>query len=96
MEPSLDAFGMTVLAVMSYQTTPWEELAKKPSILKTLKYVAIRGGNNYDEIEALTKDLMCKHFDGITLKKSRGIAPYLLTFFVFISLAPCIRKLCPL
>ena len=53
-KPSLDAFGMTLLAVMSYQTTPWEELAKKPSIRKTLKYIAIRGGNHYDEIEALT------------------------------------------
>ena len=31
-KPSLEAFGMTILAVMSYQTTPWEELAKKPSI----------------------------------------------------------------
>ena len=28
-KPSLEAFGMTILAVMSYQTTPWEELAKK-------------------------------------------------------------------
>ena len=26
-KPSLEAFGMTILAVMSYQTTPWEELA---------------------------------------------------------------------
>ena len=25
---------MNILAVMSYQTTPWEELAKKPSIRK--------------------------------------------------------------
>lgn len=64
-KPSLDAFGMTILAVMSYQTTPWEELAKKPSIRKTLKYIAIRGGNHYDEIEALTKELMRKHFKGI-------------------------------
>ena len=67
-KPSLDAFGMTILAVMSYQTTPWEELAKKPSIRKTLKYVAIRGGNHYDEIEALTKELIRKHFDGINQK----------------------------
>ena len=71
-KPSLDAFGMTILAVMSYQATPWEELAKKPSIRKTLKYVAIRGGSHYDEIEALTKDLMRKHFDGITLKMILG------------------------
>lgn len=40
-KPSLDAFGMTILAVMSYQTTPWKELAKKPSIRKTLKYYSI-------------------------------------------------------
>ena len=71
-KPSLDAFGMTILAVMSYQTTPWEELAKKPSIRKTLKYVAIRGGSHYDEIEALTKELMRKHFDGITQKMVLG------------------------
>lgn len=71
-KPSLDAFGMTILAVMSYQATPWEELAKKPSIRKTLKYVAIRGGSHYDEIEALTKDLMRKHFDGITPKMILG------------------------
>ena len=36
---------------MSYQTTPWEELAKKPSIRKTLKYIAIRGNDHYDERE---------------------------------------------
>lgn len=71
-KPSLDAFGMTILAVMSYQTTPWEELAKKPSIRKTLKYVAIRGYNHYDEIEALTKELMRKHSDGITQKMILG------------------------
>ena len=67
-KPSLDAFGMTILAVMSYPTTPWEELTKKPSIRKTLKYIAIRGGNHYDEIEALTKELMRKHIDGINQK----------------------------
>ena len=71
-KPSLDAFGMTILAVMSYQTTPWEELAKKPSIRKTLKYIAIRGGNHYDEIEALTKELMHKHFKGINQKMILG------------------------
>ena len=54
--PSLEAFGMTILAVMSYQTTPWEELAKKPSIRKTLKYIAIRGNDHYDEMEALTRE----------------------------------------
>ncbi len=52
-KPSLDAFGTTILAIMSYQTTPWEELAKKPSIRKALKYIAIRGSNHYDEMEAL-------------------------------------------
>lgn len=62
-KPSLEAFGMTILAVMSYQTTPWEELAKKPSIRKTLKYIAIRGNDHYDEMEALTKELIRKHFD---------------------------------
>ena len=71
-KPSLDAFGTTILAVMSYQTTPWEELAKKPSIRKALKYIAIRGNNHYDEIEALTKELMRKHFDGITQKMILG------------------------
>ena len=38
---SLEAFGMTILAVMSYQTTPWEELSKKPSIRKTLKNILL-------------------------------------------------------
>lgn len=71
-KPSLDAFGMTILAVMSYQTTPWEELAKKPSIRKTLKYIAIRGGSHYDEIETLTKELMRKHFNGINQKMILG------------------------
>lgn len=70
--PSLEAFGMTILAVMSYQTTPWEELAKKPSIRKTLKYIAIRGNDHYDEMEALTKELIWKHFDGITQKMVLG------------------------
>ena len=63
---------MTILAVMSYQTTPWEELAKKPSIRKTLKYVAIRGNSHYDEMEALAKELIRKHFDGITQKMALG------------------------
>lgn len=71
-KPSLDAFSTTILAVMSYQTTPWEELAKKPSIRKALKYIAIRGNSHYDEIEALTKELMRKHFDGITQKMILG------------------------
>ncbi len=71
-KPSLDAFGMTILAVMSYQTTPWKELAKKPSIRKTLKYIAVRGGSHYDEVEALTKELMRKHFDGINQKMILG------------------------
>ena len=37
--PSLEAFGMTILAVMSYQTTPWEELAKdwKPTFIPFAK-----------------------------------------------------------
>ena len=70
--PSLEAFGMTILAVMSYQTTPWEELAKKPSIRKTLKYIAIRGNDHYDEMEALTKELIRKHFNGITQKMVLG------------------------
>ncbi len=71
-KPSLDAFGMTILAVMSYQTTPWEELAKKPSIRKALKYIAVRGNSHYDEIETLTKELMRKHFNGITQKMILG------------------------
>ena len=36
-KPSLDALGLTVLAVTSYQATPWEELAKKPAIRRSLK-----------------------------------------------------------
>lgn len=71
-KPSLDAFGTTILAIMSYQTTPWEELAKKPFIRKALKYIAVRGNNHYDEIEALTKELIRKHFDGITQKMVLG------------------------
>lgn len=67
-KPSLDAYGATVLAVMSYQTTPWEDLAKKPAIRRTLKYIAIRSRNHYDEIEALTKELARKHFEGVTQK----------------------------
>ncbi len=71
-KPSLDAFGMTVLAVMSYQTTPWKELAKKPAIRRTLKYIAVRGDKHYDEIEALTKELMRKHWNGISQKMVLG------------------------
>lgn len=40
-KPSLNAFGMTILAVMSYQTTLWEVLAKKPSIRKVLSLYTI-------------------------------------------------------
>lgn len=71
-KPSIDAYGATVLAVMSYQTTPWEELAKKPAIRRTLKYIAVRSRNNYDDIEALTKELMRKHFEGVTQKMILG------------------------
>ena len=82
-KPSFEAFGMTILAVMSYQTTPWEELAKKPSIRKTLKYIAIRGNNHYDEMEALTKELIRKHFDGITQRGARQLHQ-----------ADCLKGLC--
>ena len=71
-KPSIDAYGATVLAVMSYQTTPWEELAKKPAIRRTLKYIAISSRNHYDDIEALTKELMRRHFEGVTQKMILG------------------------
>lgn len=71
-KPSVDAYGATVLAVMSYQTIPWEELAKKPAIRRTLKYIAVRSRNHYDDIEALTKELMRRHFEGVTQKMILG------------------------
>ena len=71
-QPSLDALGMTILAVMSYQTTPWEELAKKPAIRKSLKYIAVRSKNHYDEVEALIKGLMRTHAKGLTQKMTLG------------------------
>lgn len=64
-KPSLDALGMTVLAVMSYQTTPWEELAKKPAIRRSLKYIAVRSKDHYDEVEELIKGLMRVHTKGL-------------------------------
>ena len=71
-KPSLDALGMTVMAVMSYQTTPWEELAKKPAIRRSLKYIVVRIGNHYDEVEALIKELMRTHIKGLTQKMVLG------------------------
>lgn len=71
-QPSLDALGMTVLAVMSYQTTPWEELAKKPAIRRSLKYIAVRSKNHYDEVEELIKGLMRVHTKGLTQKMVFG------------------------
>lgn len=71
-QPSLDALGMTVLAVMSYQTTPWEELAKKPAIRRSLKYIAVRSKNHYDEVELLIKELMRTHTKGLTQKMVFG------------------------
>ncbi len=71
-QPSLDAMGMTVLAVMSYQTTPWEELAKKPAIRRSLKYIAVRSKNHYDEVEELIKGLLRIHTKGLTQKMVFG------------------------
>ena len=65
-KPSLDALGLTVLAVTSYQATPWEELAKKPAIRRSLKYIAVRGENHYDEVEALIKELLRSHIKGLS------------------------------
>lgn len=71
-KPSLDALGMTVLAVMSYQTAPWEELAKKPAIRRSLKYIAVRIRNHYDEVEELIKQLLRVHTKGLTQKMVLG------------------------
>ena len=67
-KPSIDALGMTIMAVMSYQTTPWSELANKPAIRKSLKYIAVRSQNHYDEVEAMMKELMRTHIKGLTQK----------------------------
>lgn len=71
-KPSLDALGMTVLAVMSYQTTPWSELAKKPAIRRSLKYIAVRSKDHYDEVEELIKGLLRVHTKGLTQKMVLG------------------------
>ena len=71
-KPSLDALGMTVLAVMSYQTTPWSELAKKPAIRRCLKYIAVRSKDHYDEVEELIKGLLRVHTKGLTQKMVLG------------------------
>ena len=70
--PSLDAMGMTALAVMSYQMTPWSELAKKSAIRRSLKYIAVRGENHYDEVEALVKQLIHTHVKGLSQKMVLG------------------------
>lgn len=71
-KPSMDALGMTVYAVMSYPMTPWEELAKKPAIRRSLKYIAVRGKDHYDEVEALIKELLRTHTKGLTQKMVLG------------------------
>ena len=58
---------------MSYQTTPWKELAKKNFNPQATQVHAVRGSSHYDEIEALTKELMRKHFDDITQKMILGL-----------------------
>ena len=50
-----------------------EEIGKKTSIRKPLKYIAVRGSSHYDGFEALTKELMRKHLDGITQKMILGL-----------------------
>lgn len=71
-KPSLDALATTITAVMTYGTTPWEELCKKPAIKRTLTYVAIRSKDHYDEIEDLVHQLMKKHYTGLSLKMING------------------------
>ena len=71
-KPSMDALGMTAYAVMSYPMTPWEELAKKPAIRRSLKYIAVRGKDHYDEVESLIKELLRTHTKGLSQKMVFG------------------------
>ena len=57
---SLEAFGMTILAVMSYQTTPWEGLDKERLRQKILQYLSNAGdeGAKRDSIYEYLKDVL--------------------------------------
>ena len=57
---SLEAFGMTILAVMSYQTTPWEGLDKERLRQMILQYLSNAGdeGAKRDSIYEYLKDVL--------------------------------------
>ena len=57
---SLEAFGMTILAVMSYQTTPWEGLDKEKLRQMVLQYLSNAGdeGAKRDSIYEYLKDVL--------------------------------------
>ena len=59
-KPSLEAFGMTILAVMSYQTTPWEGLDKERLRQMILQYLSNAGeeGAKRDSIYEYLKDVL--------------------------------------
>ena len=59
-KPSLEAFGMTILAVMSYQTTPWEGLDKERLRQMVLQYLSNAGdeGAKRDSIYEYLKDVL--------------------------------------
>lgn len=71
-KPSLDALATTCYAVMTYGTTPWEELCKKPAIKRTLTWIVIRGKDHYDEVEDAIRQLMHKNLKGLNLKMIQG------------------------
>ena len=64
--PSPDAYAMMIMAVMQYPTIPWEELAKKPAIRRSFKFVAVKCKDHYAELDKLTKEVMNKHLQGVT------------------------------
>ena len=57
---SLEAFGMTILAVMSYQTTPWEGLDKERLRQMILQYLSNAGeeGAKRDSMYEYLKDVL--------------------------------------
>ena len=59
-KPSLEAFGMTILAVMSYQTTPWEGLDKERLRQMILQYLSNAGeeGAKRGSIYEYLKDVL--------------------------------------
>lgn len=71
-KPSIDALATTCYAVMTYGTTPWEELCKKPAIKRTLTWIVIRGKDHYDEVEDAIRQLMHKNLKGLNLKMVQG------------------------